>query len=302
MVLGTLIIGLPLHTRYFALGGPKKAKPNKTTVSLMSYNVRLFDKYEWIGDEMFSPKDSILHLIKTEQPAILCLQEYLVDNSDKPHIRTENLLAANNYAYYYQRTVQEQRKLQFGLATFSTYPIVNKGNVFKGEAQDQFCIYTDIKVDNQIIRVYNMHLQSISFQKEDYQAFLSNEDSDFSRITRLKNMLRKIKAAYAPRVKQAKKILEHIAQSPYPVIACGDFNDTPLSYVYNLFNSKLDDVFRHVGFGTGRTYAGKLPAGRIDYIFTSEEFRPLSFIIHKKVFSDHFALSTKLELSTFDSH
>jgi endonuclease/exonuclease/phosphatase family metal-dependent hydrolase len=296
IVLGSLIIGLPLHTRHFALGNEKKAKPNKTAISIMSYNVRLFDKYKWIGDELFHPKDSIIELIKTNQPAILCLQEYLVDNSDKPHIRIEELLSANNYAHYYQRTVQEQGKLQFGLATFSTYPIVFKGNVFKGEAQDQFCIYTDIKVDDQIIRVYNMHLQSISFQKEDYQAFLSNEGGDLGRIKHFKHMVQKIKKAYVPRAQQAKKILEHIRQSPYPVIACGDFNDTPLSFVYNLFNNELQDVFRKVGFGTGRTYAGKIPAGRIDYIFSSDEFVPLSFLIHTKVFSDHFAISARIEL------
>jgi endonuclease/exonuclease/phosphatase family metal-dependent hydrolase len=300
VLLIVLLIGLPLNTRYFAIGGAKNEKADQTNINIMSYNVRLFDKYKWIGDELFSPKDSILAYIQQQKPAILCLQEYLKDLSNNPYIKPEDISKSNNYNYVHERTVQEQRHLQFGLATFSKYPIVNKGNVFNEQEQDQFCIFSDIKIGEDTIRIYNMHLQSIRFQKEDYQAVTSEDHKVEKRYVRLKNMLKKVRAAYGPRVEQTQKIIEHILQSPYPVVAVGDFNDTPLSYVYNMFNKILDDSYRKSSFGVGRTYAGRIPAGRIDYIFISPEFRSIEFHIQKEVFSDHFAITTKLELGKFD--
>jgi endonuclease/exonuclease/phosphatase family metal-dependent hydrolase len=296
VLLVILILGSPLHTRYFSLGSSKEQNTDKTTITIMSYNVRLFDRYQWVGDGHFSPKDSIIDLFKNEDPDILCLQEYLKDNSSKPFIRAKDISETNSYNYIHERTVQEQKKLQFGLATFSKYPIIYKGNVFNEQQQDQFCIFTDLKIGNDTIRVYNMHLQSIRFQKEDYHVIITQTEIGEKRIERIKNMLRKVKNAYAPRIEQTQQIIDHIKTSPYPVIACGDFNDTPLSFVYNLFSNELTDAFLSTSFGAGRTYAGRVPAGRIDYIFVDSGFNPLNFSIQKEVFSDHFAIKAALEL------
>jgi endonuclease/exonuclease/phosphatase family metal-dependent hydrolase len=76
--------------------------------------------------------------------------------------------------------------------------------------------------------------------------------------------------AFAMRARQAEILREHIAASPHPVIVCGDFNDTPLSYSYRLMSKGLKDSFMEKGWGLGTTYAGALPALRIDYILCSQ--------------------------------
>ena len=76
-----------------------------------------------------------------------------------------------------------------------------------------------------------------------------------------------------------------------PVIICGDFNDTPMSYTYNQFNKGLVDAFRNASFGIGTSYVGKIPAGRIDYIFHSPSLFSSNFTIQKEVLSDHRAVS-----------
>jgi endonuclease/exonuclease/phosphatase family metal-dependent hydrolase len=103
-------------------------------------------------------------------------------------------------------------------------------------------------------------------------------------------MLDKLRFAYPKRAEQAKKVVEHMEQSPYEVIICGDFNDTPLSYVYNTFYSRFTDAFKNSSSGIGITYAGKVPAGRIDYIFHSKKLHSAQFKIHQKVHSDHKAI------------
>jgi endonuclease/exonuclease/phosphatase family metal-dependent hydrolase len=75
---------------------------------------------------------------------------------------------------------------------------------------------------------------------------------------------------------------------------CGDFNDTPLSYTYQQFNSTLTDAFRNCGRGIGPTYVGRIPAGRIDYIFHSEDLNSTQFKIQEKSLSDHLAVSCKI--------
>ncbi len=83
-------------------------------------------------------------------------------------------------------------------------------------------------------------------------------------------------------------------QSPYKIVICGDFNETPMSYNYNLFYTNYVDAFKNCSKGFGFSYAGKVPAGRIDYIFHSKELESANFIVQKQVFSDHRALSCNI--------
>jgi len=104
----------------------------------------------------------------------------------------------------------------------------------------------------------------------------------------------KLRIAYPKRAEQARKVVEHMEQSPYEVVVCGDFNDTPLSYTYNTFFSHFTDAFRNASSGIGVTYAGKVPAGRIDYIFHSRDLHSGDFEIQSEVHSDHRAISCKI--------
>ena len=81
--------------------------------------------------------------------------------------------------------------------------------------------------------------------------------------------------------------------SPYKVIVCGDFNDTPQSYTYNLLSENLNDSFKTKGVGFGTTYAGSIPALRIDYILTHEKIKVQSHKILKENYSDHFPVICK---------
>jgi endonuclease/exonuclease/phosphatase family metal-dependent hydrolase len=74
-------------------------------------------------------------------------------------------------------------------------------------------------------------------------------------------------------------------------VICGDFNDTPMSYTYQIFDNELIDAFRNSSSGFGTTYSGYLPAGRIDYIFHSKSLKSAKFSIQKEKLSDHFAIS-----------
>ena len=87
--------------------------------------------------------------------------------------------------------------------------------------------------------------------------------------------------------------------SPYPIILCGDFNDTPTSYTYKQLSEGLNDSFSNAGLGIGQTYNGKFPTLRIDYILHSPEFELNSFKTTDVNLSDHFLLLALSIRNTF---
>ena len=98
----------------------------------MSFNVRLFDLYNWTNNEEI--KSKIIQLIKKQEPDIVCFQEYYYDNK-KEFITREINLKELGMEYYHESFTDETNKNSlFGLATFSKFPIINKGDLeFKND-------------------------------------------------------------------------------------------------------------------------------------------------------------------------
>jgi endonuclease/exonuclease/phosphatase family metal-dependent hydrolase len=111
-----------------------------------------------------------------------------------------------------------------------------------------------------------------------------------------KNLLRRLKRAFVRRAPQAEMVAEHIRKCRYPVIVCGDFNDTPFSYTYNTVKGNLNDAFIECGNGFGKTYNGIFPSFRIDYILHSGSLVPSGYYTHSESYSDHFPVSCFFEL------
>ena len=89
---------------------------------------------------------------------------------------------------------------------------------------------------------------------------------------------------------------EHIRKSPYPVIVCGDFNDTPVSYAYRTVLGDLKDAFVESGRGISNTYNGILPSFRIDYILYDPKFSAGNYRRDKVYLSDHFPVRCLLNI------
>ena len=164
----------------------------------------------------------------------------------------------------------------------------------QSENDFNYCIYIDIIKNSDTFRLYNVHLQSIKLKKEDYSVFENPDQTARESPSTFRLLIDKLRLAYPLRAEQARKVAEHVSTCPYPAIVCGDFNDTPLSYTYNQFNNILNDAYRNTCFGIGTTYVGKIPAGRIDYIFHSDGLQAANFRIQEYAYSDHRAISCQI--------
>lgn len=275
------------HLFHFG-GGPSDSKNG---IKVLSYNVRLFDLYNWTHNK--DTRDNIFSFLQKESADIVCLQEYF--QGDSGYFETRDTLMDITRAKdaHIEYTLSRAKKHHWGIATFSKYPIVNKGKIVFKTRSNNICIFSDLKIGEDTVRVYNLHLQSIHFGYADYKFIdalkekndtLDAEDIEIAS----KNILRRLKRAFIKRAEQSEKVLAHIAACKYPVIVCGDFNDTPFSYTYHSFSRQLQDAFMESGNGIGSTYYGDFPSYRIDYILHSEDLTSSGFEVLHQELSDHF--------------
>jgi len=295
IALGVLILlGGNLHFRTFTIGTGDN--PNGATeVKIMSYNVHLFDLYNSDPEEARKNKDRIINYIVKKNPDIVCFQEFYHQDKPSDFVTKDTLIQLLETKDYHERYSHKRiGRKNFGVSIFSKFEIIEKGDIILPDDKPtyNYCIYADIVTPDDTIRVYNIHLKSIQLKKDDHAVFEDGTKQEES--SGLFSVIDKVKKAYPIRAKQTDKLIEHINNSPHPVVVCGDFNSTPLSYSYNQFNSILTDSFRNSSFGIGKTYAGKIPAGRIDYIFHSPEIGSRNFEIQDENLSDHYAINCSL--------
>lgn len=259
-------------------------KPNThEAFKVLSFNVRLFNIYNSASNK--NDGYEIIKFTERESPDIICFQEFYTRQKGKySEAELFKHLPKNKY-HHVKYTFSKKGVSNFGIATFSKYPIVSRGEVpFKNTYNA--CIYSDLKINDDTIRVYNNHLQSVRFLRQNYD-FIDTLKIEYNsrNFIGFLDITYRLMQAYLKRAQQTDIIAAHIKLSPYPVIVCGDFNDSPVSYTYQKIHYNLYDAFMESGTGFGNTYLGKFPSFRIDYI------------LHSKTLTSHNYRSPKLELS-----
>lgn len=290
-----LVLGINYSGRYIQFRFLNNKKIDGPSIKLVSYNVRIFNYFEW--EEKRSVRDSIISYLSAEHPDIVCFQEFFSQNGET-RLSEQNIkqqLKDFPHAHIEYSYTFNTGKSKFGIATFSKFPIVHAGKI-KFNKSFNSCIFSDIKMNNDTFRVYNIHLQSIQLNKNNYDVMDSILYINSKKINEVKNVTSQLKRAYISRAEQTTAIVNHMKSSPYPVILCGDFNDTPVSYTYHQLLGEKKDAYRESGSGVGNTYRGKLPSFRIDYIFYTNDFISFDYKTEKIELSDHYPVSTSLLL------
>lgn len=290
----TLLIGFNHMRHFYAVTFIQPKLPDP--VKIISYNVKIFNLYDL--ENRVEKRNGIFSFLKKEDPSIICFQEFYHQEGGKSFVTKDSMVRLLGTNYYHERyTHNMSEKRYFGVATFSKYPIINKGEIPFSNDNNNFCIYSDIVINEDTLRVFNAHIGSIRFQKNDYEVF--DASSDEGGYTDTKDEIRIVKrliTAFEKRALQAETIAAEISKSPYPVVLCGDLNDTPVSYCYRQFSNLLNDAFVESGNGTGASYIGEMPSNRIDYIFHSASILSSHFTTHDVEFSDHRPVSCEIDL------
>ncbi|HEX3025224.1 MAG TPA: endonuclease/exonuclease/phosphatase family protein [Chitinophagaceae bacterium] len=272
----------------------KKIK-NKNVIRIIDWNVESFNgltKNKAIKKHI---REDVAATIINLQPDIICLQEF--NSTNHSNTETDNIaLFTQDYPYHYFSKDYKRSNGAYnsGCIIFSKYPFIDSGRIKYRVAES--LIYADVVKQKDTFRIYTTHLQSFKFKKEDYDGMDKIIERDEDALAASKNIFYKMKLAFKRRGVQAKIVDEAIAQSPYPSVICGDFNDVPNSYTYFHIKKNRQDVFLKKGFGIGRSFIALAPTLRIDYILPDNNFNIRQFDMVDEGLSDHIMLVTDLSL------
>jgi endonuclease/exonuclease/phosphatase family metal-dependent hydrolase len=282
---------------------------DENSFRLATYNVRLFDHYNWINRatwDKWAPRtdngrtfDSLYHFIQGFDADILCFQEFFYQKNG-PLQSVKVFRDQFNYPHVSLGINYREGDNNYGMATFSNYPIVRHRTHFFEDKKSNGFIISDIDIKGDTVRVINAHLESFRFDKSDYTYFesLKNAPVDALSWRNTFTIIKRLRDGSERRRLQRDRLLLEIRDSPYPVILSGDFNELPQSRWYELITDELADGFKESENWLGSTHTGPLPGFRIDYNFYDEEHIEVigQNTIHSPVLSDHYPIVTDFKV------
>jgi endonuclease/exonuclease/phosphatase family metal-dependent hydrolase len=268
-----LLLGWSYLSSLYKFSSSKKIDETGN-ISVMSFNVRLFNKYNWKPN--VTTREDIVNFFYNESPDILCIQEYTRGTPI-------NLKGYNNYNARYTKDAKG------GHTIFSKFPIINSGSLeFTNTGNN--AVFADIVKEKDTIRVYNIHLQSAKINTE-----IDYINSQYSRDV----FVERVKSAFIEQQSQVELFLEHKSKCPYKIIVAGDFNNTAYSYSYKeILGDDLKDAFEKAGNGFGKSFQFKFFPLRIDFILADKRFKINGFKTYNDInLSDHYPIKATLNLN-----
>lgn len=301
-----LLVGFKNISASFGLNIPKSFIEEKksTSIRVLSWNVQDFIDSQIYTDTPGNARRDIISFIKKNNADIVCIQDFTQRESPAFRNSIKDVINTCNYPYYFFSCDYSRKDgdiiTKYGTGIFSKYPITDSGrHVYFGRKVAESLAYADVKINNDTIRVFNTHLQSM-YLKLQWTPELQTDDflnDDIAFLKETNNQYhQRIKRYDARHTVQAKMIKPILNNCKRPFIFCADLNSVPSSYTYHTIQHGLRDAFTAKGFGIGGTYDGFSPTLRIDVVLMSKQFKPVQYFSPRLHASDHFPIVTDIEL------
>lgn len=263
-------------------------KPSNGSLTVMSYNVRGFRD----DNSKVAVEDHVAYFEKHDIPDILCFQEYSLDVADVERI--DSLIAAHHKTTYSEEVVETGNVV---LRTYSRFPIVASGSI--SDQGRGTSLWVDVVITKQdkrdTLRIFNNHLHTMNITSEDSsdieQGVILNDG------VRMQSIVDRIAKNSSIRAEYVDSLRKVVSSSPHRNIICGDFNDTPMSYVYNELVKDYVDAFEACGSGYGYTFRPMHGLLRIDYILLSKGVEVESYAADTgNELSDHLPITARVKM------
>ena len=274
----------------FSLGRDNSKEEKDFTV--LSYNISSLHTRGDFSSEYDNPiynstAVSIKDYLLTHSADIICVQE-LWDDDSSSLFNISKSFNDRGYDHYVLAKPKHIPWRKRGLGIFSKYPIIKSGEIFLSENNFNGAAYADIAIQDDTVRVINVHLQSLQINLDKYWKVPSSIFLDFNQLAI------KVKKNQIIRFQQLQEILAFADNSPYSVVISGDFNEPHYSYLYQFVEKRYNDSFRHHNWKVVPTFHYKLLQVKIDYQFAND----LLYIVSSEVqdhidFTYHYPLEAK---------
>lgn len=269
--LSLIVLALGLFQNRTLLAWGSKPNSDIGNLSIMSYNVKGF-RYN-SPQSPVKNRENALNFINKKSPDIICLQEYLG--------KEEPLVSKLNTHYFFYNGMKKNGRG----AILSKYKIIGYGDLKFPDTYNAG-LYIDIIKEKDTIRIYSLHMQSLSIQTD-----IEELSKDDKRI-----LYRTIRKAFIKQHEQLDIFLENEKKCSYKKIVVGDFNNTVFSYIYRKIKGDRKDAFAEVGKGFGNTFNLDFIPLRIDFILPDPAIEVIGFDRYELDYSDHFPILSYLKV------
>ncbi len=231
-------------------------------------------------------RDSLLRHLSRLNPDIICFQE-------APYHWVESGVVKE-----WADATGYRRVSQNGNYILSRLPIVGRRLKVDYATHGNSSVACWIRCMGDSVLLINNHLESNRLTDEEKSAYKNTvrhlQKDSVKQNGRL--LISKLGEAARFRGPQADTLSAIVSRNQaYPIIMCGDFNDTPISYTYRKISHQLTSAFRESGCGMGFSYRQWGFPVRIDHIFYSPHWESTYTYIDRQVYvSDHYPIVTYL--------
>ena len=246
-ILSIVLIVLIITIGYFI--EIKKFMPTKE-IKIISYNI-----HSGLDKDMFPSLFDIIDFLRDTDADIICLQE--VNESAKAGFQVSSLKEdLDMYAHNGANDVKLGSN--YGLATYSKYPIVSQKHIYLSSKKEQRgMLHTVVNLGRgKKLNIINLHL---GLDKEERELQLQEVET----------FIKELNDQY---------------------IVVGDFNQGDVDVNKEIFK----DVAEELNQNNTLTYATSLD--RIDYILLSPNIEVIEYDVIKKNMSDHFPIYAKFKI------
>ena len=267
--LSALLIAILSFGSIYGLTPGSEGNAGEESFTLLTYNTRGFNARGYYEPQ--NAGEQIVSFVEGQDPDIICFQEF-------------NRTFLPPFKKYKNSAITPGTSGNSPLAIFTDFPMLNSGMILFPESANN-ALYADIVTGEDTLRVYNVHLQSYQIPSRDF--LIANNGWNF--LKRLNHVALKHR-------QQAELVRDHMRNSPYPVVLCGDLNATPFSRPYRILSKGMDDSFKKKGQQWGATYyLNQALPYRIDVVLVSRGIKVQKHQNFDIRYSDHLPVIVTLK-------
>ena len=194
--LATLVIGWKSIAVFFAMhlsADFNRIKP-PNTLRVVHWNVARFIEWKRNNNKRSQTRLKMMRQLKAQDADVLCLVEFF-HSTDSTYYDNINYVIKNlGYPYFYYSWDEDGGNQWVGQAIFSRHPIVDSGLIrYREPSMPEALIHADIKINNDTVRFYTTHLQSVRFQRQDYETLEKIKRREDSLFENSLNIFSKLK-------------------------------------------------------------------------------------------------------------
>ncbi len=289
---GPLSLAMPLSSG-------KKAEEGQKTFKIISWNVLHTDDIR----KPDYPGNRAVEFMVNSGADVICLAELNNFSPDELKKASPTLIDSLIRIYPYRAGLSTT-----DIKILSKYPVSREGHSYIAETgHHRFDFFKVNFPGSKILNIGMVHLYSYDLTEEERQVIKDMRSVDGAKesVKELKgSILHKLRNAFRQRANNARVLRDAIDEirPSAPLIVCGDFNDVPASWTYNLIKGDdMRDAYAETNLGFTWTYNKHLFLFHIDQMLYRGNITPLKVKVGKINSSDHYPLIGEFAFTTPDN-